>query len=184
MSIPIRKAVRDALVTILSDATNGFNAKLAALEVAYGITGFTIDWSPLSTNFAQVQLDPEQAEMFHAFTQWPACMVFTTEAINLPGEGVKYQTFSGQVIANVEFLLRHRAIKDGDTSFADTNNMESMPDAVEDAVFDSIHTQRASLNVPGFHWNRRFSSGRDPVRILGDGHFQRVFMALDIERHI
>ena len=133
MSIPIRKAIRDAMLSALSDSSDGFNVKLAALEVDYGITAFGIEWDESSENFAQAQLDPENAETFHAFLKFPACMLYTSEAVNLPDEGVKYQTFGGQVLAHVEFLLRYRALKDEQHAgnvFADTNDMESRPDAV------------------------------------------------------
>lgn len=175
------------MLSALSDGTNGFNEKLAALEVDYGITAFGIEWDAESENFAQVQLDFENAEIFHAFKRFPVCMLYTTETVNIPDDGPKYQTFGGQVLVYVEFLLRYRAIKDAQHAgnyFADTNDMESLPDAVEDALFDCIHSQRSSLNVSGFHWTRRFTSSRDPVRLTGDGHFQRLAFAFEFERHV
>lgn len=186
MSVPIRKAVRDAMRAVLSDGTNGFNAKLGTLSGDYGITPFSINWEFDSPNFAQVQMDYENAEVFHAFTEYPVCMLYTTEAVNLPDEGVKYQTFGGQVIVGVEFLLRYRALKDAQhfgNVFTDTNDMESLPDAVEDALFDCVHTQRSALNTSGFRWTRRFTSSRDPVRLTGDGHYQRASFAFEFERH-
>ena len=122
--------------------------------------------------------------MFHAFTSYPACMVYTTEAVNLPGEGAMYKEFSGQVVAGVEVLLRYRELKDGNAVFADTNDMESLPDAVEDALYECLFDQKDNLTVSGFHWTRRFTSSREPVQLFGDGHAQRLTFALDFTRHV
>jgi len=181
----IRKVIRDALVAALADESNGFNAQLSALATSYGITAFSIDWTSDSQNFAQAQLDPEQMEMFFAFERYPAALVYTSSSIN--EHRLKYQTFSGQVLAHIDILLRYRSHKDEQhpgNVFSDTNDLESIANAVEDTLLSCLDAMKATLRQPGFYWNGDYRMDRDPVQLYGDGHGQRISVALGFERHV
>ena len=100
---------------------------------------------------------------------------------------IKYQTFSGQVLAHVDLFLRYRALTDTQhtgNAWGDTNDFEAIADAAEDALLESIDAQKATLRVAGYYWNGDYRLDRDPVTLHGDGHDQRLAFALGFERQI
>jgi len=180
----IYKAIRDAMRTCLADATNGFNVQLAALEDSYGITAFAINWTSSSRNFVQAYLDPEALDVSKV-CEFPAVVLYTAEAVN--ERRVKYQKFSGQVLAHVDFYLRYRLLKDpqiaGNATPPGTDDFESIADAVVDAAVETFWDQKATLRAAGALWAGEYRIDRDPVQQFGDGQGQRIAITLGFERH-
>ena len=181
----VRKPIEDALLAVLADSTNGFNAELAAIAVTYKITAFTIDWTegPTVTNFGLVELEPDAAETF--FSSFPAAALYTSTSMN--ERRMKFKVFSGQVLAGIDFWLRYRALKDlqhGGNEWGGTNNYQKLPNAVEDAILQMLDDQKATLRASGYYWNGDYLCERTKVAIAGDGHEQLMTFTLGFERHI
>lgn len=174
MALLYRKTVRDAIVAVLSDAATGFNARLNASAIAYGIVPFTIDFTGAAQNFALCKIEPKDIELCELLS-FPAACLYTEEAADtgIP-RGI---TFSGEVIACLDFYLRqHTGVESFDS--------ESMLDAIEDAAMSAI-------NNPAVHWPissaisaifaRKNSANRDHLVQLGDGFGQRIGMRILFE---
>jgi hypothetical protein len=168
-----RKAVRDAALSELAASVTGFNATLAALAGTYGVTPFTIDWSSTSSNFSQSQVTTEQLELSRMI-EYPGCLLYTPTTQNQNLE--KFRRFSGVVVLNIDVIVDFR---DG----AEGRDTESLPDAVEDAITSIFN--RPTLSLPAYVvWNGDIECVREPVRLNGDGYFQRCPHQLTFEVHV
>lgn len=179
-----RKVVRSAVHTALSHATTGFNAQLAAIASAYGVTAFTLDWSLPSKNVAFSFLEEGDGEETSSLTEYPACLIYCGRAENQ--WRVKGKKFSGTVAVRVSFILRYRALTDAVTAgntithekaMADT---ESIADAVNDAALEAIYAGGAAFQSAGVFYST-YVAEPSPVEPLGDGYRQRVDITLGFE---
>jgi len=169
-----RKTIRDAIVAVLSAAGTGFNARLTASAVAYGIEPFSIDFTGADQNFALCKIDPQNIELC-SLLNFPAGCLYTDEAADsgLP-RGI---TFSGEVIACLEFYLRQREGVEGFDS-------ESLLDATEDAAMSAINSPAVSWPINStisVIFARKNSAERDHLIQLGDGFGQRIRMRILFE---
>jgi hypothetical protein len=137
-----RKTVRDAIISVLADPATGFNTRLNASAVEYGITSFAIDWSGAAGNFALSYIDPANIEICELLN-FPAACLYTDEAADtgLP-RGI---TFSGQVIACLEFYQR---LRKGIESF----DTESLTDAIEDATMSALNDPVVAWPISQVHF--------------------------------
>lgn len=159
----IRKTVRDAMLSVLSASGTGLNARIAALATSYGITAFSIDWTAGSKSFFFGYLDPESANLSQLEMQGVCCAIYTSDVSNTHDE--KPRTFSGQVMAHLVFYIINR---DG----IELNDVESLGDAIEDAVISCFENPTANWPV-AVTFTGQYQGSFGPIEFTGDG-WQRV----------
>lgn len=173
----IRKDIRVAMVAALADSTLGFNARLAAVAGEYAIQPFELDFGPDSYNFLQAFYGvPEDVEL-SAIRQWPAMVLYTTNATRNGQQ--KSVGFSGSVQAHIDIYLRYR-LRDETVVDIETRDPESIADAVEDALL-SVFQRRGLAWPTGCTYNGDINCDRDPVVLYGDGYLQRLATQLKFE---
>jgi hypothetical protein len=159
MALLYRKLVRDAILSLLSDPSTGFNPTLAALAGAYGISPFQIDFTGASGNFAISHIDKSNIE-HSQLLEFPGGCLYTTDAVDKGDPHGFY--FAGAVMAHVVFFVRERQGVEG-------FNTEDPFDAIEDAVLSVV-------NRPGNQWpagvafQRQAEMSREYLFPLGDGY--------------
>jgi regulator of RNase E activity RraB len=138
MALSYRRLVRQALLAVLSDPTTGFNARLATIASAYGVTAFTVDFTGASRNFVQSHIDAESLEALEdsALIAFPAMAIYT-HTVRDTREFNDF-TIAGQVTACIDLIYRVRTGVEG-------INTEDILDAFEAAVF-------ACINDPSVPW--------------------------------
>jgi hypothetical protein len=180
-----KKRVRDALKAVLSDATVGFNVKLAALEVTYNIQPFSIDFDETqSLNFLTGFITEDSIEMSDVI-QFPALVMYTSRALD--DKKMMTTKFSGQVVAHLDFYLRFRALTDPqhtENTFEQRRDYEALPDAVEDAVKEMLVAGRSIFNPTHGVNQIDYEVNREPIQLAGDGYTQRVAFTLGFEVHV
>jgi hypothetical protein len=185
-----RLLVRQTALRILADPSVGFNAHLAAIAASYGIAHpFAINWTPGSQNFFQGYVAPdhiEQTDLLPAGDGVSVAMYTSQSQTNAGDERQKPSTFSGKILLHVDFyfrrstlnLLRQGAKLPGD----DGGDLDSLPDAVEDAFLQTVMAPHAGWSPVSF--NGDFSCAREPFAFLGDGWQQRLPFILLTEVHL
>jgi hypothetical protein len=106
--------------------------------------------------------------------EFPGVTIYTTALRPAaPGQRTIGPTFDGAVIANIDFYLRYRPMKlhapDADGA-AGANDLESMREAVEDAVMQVLDA--AAWSGPVKYTD--MSSDAEPVILTGDGWETRI----------
>lgn len=171
----IGKRVRDAVRSVLSDATNGFNANLAAIAATYGVTAFTVNWTATSLNFFQSNIDPNSLDEANVVEHQPTVLLYTVAGSSLTR--TKPAQFSGDVTVNVDFWI-------GYSKGSLPHDTESMADAIEDAIVTALqHPSAAWPEVVCQTGN--FRADRAPVFMAGE-HWRQlirvpVILTLDTE---
>jgi len=172
MSLTYRKAVRDAIASVMANPLTGFNFRLNAIAADYGVTPFEIEWGGSADNFAMAYIDPQDIETC-SLLNFPAACLYTSDAedTGLP----RAVAFSGGLIACLDFWQRKREGAEG----FDT---ESMTDAIEDAAMSAINaaTWPIDQNVSVI-FSRRTSIQRDHLVPLADGFGQRIHIRMQFE---
>ena len=167
----ISKKVRDSLKTVLSDATTGFNANLAAIESAYGITAFTVDWGATSDNFFQSNVSPESLEEANVVEHQTTVFLYSVASSNL--SRTKPSQFSGDVTVNLDFWIRHAGAEI-------PNDSESLADAIEDAAITAMQHPTAPWPDPVTQGGLiRFDRG--PLLIGAENWRQLVRVVLTVQ---
>lgn len=150
----------------MSNATTGFNARLATIAAGYGVTAFTISWLAASKQFFQGYLDPAQLERSQLAT-FPAVALYTSLAEDAV-EGQHFRLFAGPITAHVDF---YRVSKAG----IEVDDTESWADAVEDAVILALNDPVTGIyGQAGIAYKGEFRSPRESIQLLGEGWSQRV----------
>lgn len=159
----ISKAARDAVRARLADGTAGFNAQLAAIAGAYGITPFLVD---VNRNLFESFVHPDAIEAASP-VKGPVFCLYSMSSVNQNLN--KFGLFSGVVTIGLDVHLSYSA---GNT----LKNADALADAVEDAmvrVFNAadwagayteplayngeIALQRRPLEMAGQHWRQTLS---------------------------
>ena len=169
-----RKTVRDALVSVLSNATRGFSVKLAAIAATYAIDPFTIDWSSQSSSLFQGYLTSADVEVGQLAPE-AACpvgvLIYTTTSVGMALQ--KPSTFSGEVGAVVDFYIRFR-------EGIEQDNIESICDAIEDAALEALYDNAAAW-PPSITLSANVTVPKEPAELTGDGWQQRIPIILLFE---
>ena len=176
----IRKPIQDALVAGLADPATGFSARLAALAPAYGVESqvFAIDFARrTSPNFLESMIDGMDALERSQIESFPALSVYSSMAVFTGAE--KGRGFSGSVTFHIDIWLSYRFRDDG-TSGMETNDTESIANAVEAAILDVFH-QPAFCWPTGVTYNRAFQAGQEQIIECADGYAQRVRIQMQSE---
>jgi hypothetical protein len=187
VSFPFDDNVLTVFLDALRDGANGFNPTLAGLVGnPYQITPFMIDWYEGSENFNLGGLDPENAEMAKAFKRWPAASLYTGEltAITEKSIGKHVQV---QVVVHLDFFLYFQAlegIQHAGNVFADTTDLEQLPNATTDAVLTCVFSQLETMQDFGLLFTRLWKRMKSPTTILGDGRHQRLNFIFEFEATI
>lgn len=158
MALLYRKLVRDALLTLLSDPSVGFNPTFAGLASQYSVAPITIDFTASSQTFAVSHI--EKGNIEHSrLLQYPAACLYTSDVVDR-GDPHGFM-FAGQVMAHVDFFVRERqGIEGFDT--------ESQFDAIEDAVLSVVN--RPTNQWPGgVAFQRQAQMSREYLIPLADG---------------
>lgn len=168
-----RKTLRDAVVSVLADETSGFNARLAASAVTYGIIPFTINFDAPpqgdiphpDQNFFLGNIEAASVET-SPLMSFPAACLYTTDALDRGDP--RGMGFTGEVAANLDFYVRYRiGVEPFDT--------ESILDAIEDAVISTLNDPPVQWPV-GVLFMRNTRVTRDGIRELADGWQQRIMI--------
>jgi hypothetical protein len=164
----ISKVVRDAVRDRMAER---FGAALTDVATLYGVTPFSIDWSPAtSRNFFQGNLHPDDLERT-SLSAYPLVFLYTERSANR--NDVKYSTFAGEVTIALDFHLSWRragALRD----------FESLVDAVEDATFETLN----GLDwVPGFGLvhNGDLAAERSPIETAAEDWRQTIHFRLTFD---
>lgn len=175
-----RKVIRDALRTALGDASNGFNAQLAAIATTYGITAWTLDFTPPSRNVVYGYIDDGEFDVSN-LVEFPGAFIYSVEAVD--ERRVKPAKFSGFVTFVIRMYLRLRALDDADTGANQPDfggDYEKWPDATEHALLAALRAGRATFQAAGFN-HSEYRADRDSVISTGDGNIQVVNFTLGFE---
>jgi hypothetical protein len=176
----VTRLALDALTTMLADATTGFNAQLAAIAPDYGITPFTLDFSPGSVNVVWAAYSPDTI-LVSEIIQFPGFALFTTESEEK--HKIINSRFAGTVTAHAIAFL-HFAALDAPATPGSTpdysNDLEKYPDAVSDAFLEALNTGRP-LAKPMRVNHSGFQESRDLLIPTGDGHVQIITFNLTFE---
>jgi len=155
-----RKKVREAAVSVLSNATTGFNARVAAKATAYGITAYTIDWSAGSGSFFQAYVEPEDIDLTQ-IKQWPAVNLYTVGSFH---EGRVFgRAFSGTIGLRVDLFLKLR------TGVEAGSEIERNFELAEDALITALRDDLTGIHAYGVSPLNQFDVPREAARLLGDG---------------
>jgi hypothetical protein len=177
----IRQTIQDTILAGLAATSTGFNARLLALALDYGITVFGIDFTRGSSdNFLEAYVDGISAVERSQIKAFPAIVVYSSEAIFTGQE--KGRGFSGSVQFHIDAYLRFRFRDDGESGM-ESSNTESLANAVEDALLSVFH-QSAFAWPTGVIYNRAFHGGREQVMEYADGYLQRVAIQMLFEVRI
>jgi len=169
-----RKTVRDAIVSVLSNTTRGFNVKLSALAAAYKIDAFAVDWTSGSASVFQGYLTSADVEVGQlAPDEFCPCgvVIYTTTS-----EGMALQkpsTFSGQIGACVDFYIRFR-------EGIEQDNTESIMDAIEDAALSALYDNAAAW-PSNVILSAHVIGAKEPAALKGDGWQERLSIQLTFE---
>lgn len=175
----VRRRVRLALVSVLSDGDYGFNAKLAAALSEYEITeqaGLQLQWGADSQTVFNGQLAGDDEDI--AQLKGQLTLRIWTSRSQWTGD-TKGGKWSGRVTAHLDFLA-HFSHRESDDDSIETMDTESVPDAIEDAVIEVLARESIA-------WGNDFRVGyvgqpscdRPPANLLDDGWEQ--FIPITIE---
>lgn len=174
----VRRAIRE----LMADRQYGFLAQFERIAESYGLSEIPeIDWNPGSRNFAQVNLQPEDAlERFQG--NLPGCLLYTTVS-NSPGAKIRFNSYSGEILAHLDFY-RATGWTVGDEPTLEGEDMESVADAYEMAAY--MVMSRADIRWPdyGVTYDANLTVDRTQnIILVGDGYHQiiPVFMAFQID---
>lgn len=176
-----RKKTRDALVSALSDATNGFNAQIGAIAAEYGITAFELNFGADSRNVIYGYLEDDEVAISR-IEEFPGAVIYTTEAIdeNRPNRSKFF------VAGQIAIYNRLRLLDDVDSGANQpdfSNDYEKWPDAFEHAMAEALHAGRSIMGPLGVNYTL-YRADRDPITSTGDGHIQRLTFTLGFEVHL
>jgi hypothetical protein len=185
-----RQLVIDSLAGILSDPVTGFNPRFEAVAAAYGLENpFVIDWTSGSANFAEVYLAPEQIDYANLIPgdNGVCVLVYTSmSATNSGDQRQKPATFSGRILAHVDFILKRKTIRllrQGVNLPSDSNySLESLPNAIEDAFLSTVMDRQAAWGAVSYDGD--FQCAREPFLFNGDGWQARIPFQLMCEVHV
>jgi hypothetical protein len=173
MPLLYRKSLRDAVTAILADQSNGFNARLDAAAITYGIVPFAIDFSGASRNFAQTYIDPVAIEMSNLLDINPCGGTIYTEEAQDTGEPRGAGSFCGAVLLCLDWYVRDR-------EGIESDNTEDFLDAIEAAALGAINwpgnvfsTDQTSITLA-----RRSKMPRERLIPLADGFATRIPMQM------
>jgi hypothetical protein len=119
----------NALQSRLSDPATGFNANLAAVASAYGITPYVVDWSSASSNFLIGQVDPNLLEASSTFT-YPFTTIDTGAVVD--DARVVSAVFAGTIALVIEV---HISLESEDFP----RLLAPLAQAIEDAMFSTVN---------------------------------------------
>jgi hypothetical protein len=176
-----RKLVRDAIRAEMAHETTGFNAIFEALE-RYDAEdhpngyrnipdALDIDWSGSET-FCEIALD----ESTYGLSQLAGPYgVSLSTSLSQTTDGTKFRKFAGDIIANLDFWVRHSAVQaDDDDGSMETDDTESIGDAIEDAVIEVMSRAIDWRGTYGVSYSGNIAVPRGGIIQLGDGYRQRV----------
>lgn len=185
-----RKAVREAIKAVLADATNGLNAKVAALAPSYDVAPFEINFAAPSETFMEANLMPEDVDISALFGSDSGVFAFLyTSASTTEIDGRQHPaTFSGRVIAHLDFYLRQKRkdfpLQGGQLPQESGLNLEAVGDLIEDAVNAAMMARDSAALWGNCNWNGEYSCPRESAILLGDGWEQRIPFIFPCEVHI
>lgn len=181
MAFNYRKLVRDALQTVLSDGTNGFNAQLAAAAATYGIQPWSLDFSSRpSRTVVWGYVDDAEFDV-STLVEFPGAVIYSVEAVD--ERRMKPAQFSGFVTFVIRKYLRLRALDDVDTGANQPDfdgNLEKWPDATEHAILAALRAGRGTFQAAGCN-HSEYRADRNPIISTGDGSIQIVNFTLGFE---
>jgi hypothetical protein len=159
MTLPYRKAIREAIVAAL-DA--GFNGNHQTLAAEYAVDPISLDFSNGSRNFCQVKINPEELELVAPLDLDGYAMALWTDPAVETGRirGIK---FDGEVIFHVLGIIQRR---DG----AEPSNTEDIMDAFEAATLYTLNSYAWPLdNSISLIYARETRIDRHALMPLDDG---------------
>lgn len=133
---------RDAIINLLSDAGNGFNACYANALINHpGAPAMAIDYgNPKSRNFFKGDVDPESIEETGTFV-YPIQTLFSIAGASTNTQ--KFQRFAGVIKMGSRFFLSGKGYKNS----ALMQDFEAWPDCTEDAFLQVLQNP-VSQNWP------------------------------------
>lgn len=179
------KLARTAIVNALSHSTLGWNSTYPTIAAGYGtpVASFTLDFSSDSGNVFYGQLAGFEDIDLTQMDSYQCVAIYTTMAANARME--KPRTFSGPVIAHVDWALSYRE-KRGTATGAEANDTESVMDAVDEAMCE-IFLARLGTTIAlpsGVRYFADLTSERTPLVLNEDGFSQIVRYEIPFEVHI
>ena len=185
-----RQLVTDTLLSVLADSITGFNPRFANIAATYGLDGaFAIDWTPGSVNFAEVYLAPDQIEFANMIPGDDGVCVLLYTSTSMTNSGEERQkpaTFSGKIMAHVDFILKRKTIRllrQGANLPSDSGGtLEMLSNAIEDAFVSTV--MDATVDWSPVCFNGDFQCSREPFLFTGDGWQSRIPFQLMYEVHV
>jgi hypothetical protein len=150
--------VRDRVIAQLSDAVLGFNAQLATVATAYGITPYTLDFTSASRNFFEGPYDPENLDSTSVL-KYPIACLYVNEAANVNDQ--MFQTFSGPAVMTFDLWLSWRAS-------GAPQNTEKLANATEAAIIRTFCNPDNQANLTGpVTYDRKIRISRGRIEMGG-----------------
>lgn len=179
------KLARTAVVNALGHVTLGWNSTYPTIAGTYSspVASFTLDFTSSSKNVFIGQLGGFEDLDYTQLEQYQCCAIYTTQAANMRMEIPR--SFSGPVIAGVDWYLSYRD-KRGTASGIETNDTESVADAIDEAMAEIFLVRLGStIALPsGVRYAREFASERSPLILQEDGFSMIVKYEIPFEVHI
>ena len=173
----ISKIVRKDAVTILSDATRGFNATYAALQVGGnypGIPDLVFDFSATSSNFIQSQVAPQMLDESSNYG-YPLMAMYTLGSQD--DKDRKFAIFAGLVQLAIDVYISQET----NEATADT---ETMADAIEDAMYSMFNSSSFAPSVlmaDAIIYNGDIALSRAPLQQAGENWLQQLAFRLTFQ---
>jgi hypothetical protein len=156
----ISKTAVDALLSRLSDPDTGFNANLLLVAALYGITPYTVDWTPAtSVNFMIGQILPDQVEESASFT-YPFTTIDSPASID--DARVVSAVFAGAIALVIEVHI-------SSPSDALPRGLTPLAQAIEDAMFASVNNLEmiGVYMSAGLTYNGKWSLSKSSIAFAG-----------------
>lgn len=166
----ISKKVRNGVVSILSDATRGFNPTYAALVAGtdYGaLPAIIVDFASTSANFIQSQVTAQQLDESSNF-EYPLMALYTLGIEDTKDR--KFAVFAGLIQIALDVFVS----QENNEAVPDT---ETVPDAIEDAmytIFNGSSFAPSVLQSNGIIYNGDISLARGQVQQAGENWLQQL----------
>ena len=168
----ISKRVREAVILRLADATDGLNARFAAIASAYGINDpskYSIDFATGSKQFFQGFLGPDDIESTTPL-KYPLVCLYSAGSSNQNLQ--KFTRFSGVVTIGLDIHVTWR-------KSSAMQSFEDLGDAFEDSVIGLLNdpTWAASYGAP-IAYNGEISFQKTPLVLEGENWRQSLLFRL------
>jgi hypothetical protein len=198
--LPVRKLAIDAVVRILSDPLNGYNATFPQVLVSGGYPALPvlpneIDFSDNSRSFAKSYLAGLADMDLAAISDSLSVVIYTTQVQNLGL--VMGHRFAGACQTHIDFYIRQQArrfdalladeqagtIQDPGMEGSDT---ESLIAAIEDTAMTVLHAAdpEGSLWLSGVVYGLVWQSSTTPLFQVSDGYQQVLQIQFPLEVRI